>query len=119
MTAVSSRFDFCMTMVASNGGAGLQPAGLEGFDTAKHLHFNESSLVITATLRGQGAALSGPPYVGSALGSGRLNRVGKTILINGEYWLLESNDLLGSPARAAFIEWLNLEAKDLFRTRMK
>jgi LysR family transcriptional regulator, glycine cleavage system transcriptional activator len=28
-------------------------AGLEGFDSAKHLHFNDSSLVLTAALRGQ------------------------------------------------------------------
>lgn len=92
-------------------------AGLEGFDAAKHLHFNDSSLAITAALRGQGAALSGPPYVGSQLGSGRLKRVGKTMLVNGEYWLLESSDRLSAKARTAFIEWLNLEAKDLLRQR--
>jgi LysR family transcriptional regulator, glycine cleavage system transcriptional activator len=92
-------------------------AGLEGFDAAKHLHFNESSLALTAALRGQGAALSGPPYVGSQLGSGRLKRVGETMLVNGEYWLLESSDRLSAKARTAFIEWLNLEAKDLLRSR--
>jgi len=92
-------------------------AGLEGFDEAKHLHFNESSLAITAALRGQGAALSGPPYVGSQLGSGRLKRVGKTMLVNGEYWLIESSDRMTAQARTAFIEWLNLEAKDLLSSR--
>jgi LysR family transcriptional regulator, glycine cleavage system transcriptional activator len=91
-------------------------ARLDGFDAAKHLHFNDSSLVITAALRGQGAALSGPPYVGSQLGSGRLKRIGETMLVNGEYWLLESSDRLTAKARTAFIEWLNLEAKDLLRS---
>jgi DNA-binding transcriptional LysR family regulator len=91
-------------------------ARLDGFDAAKHLHFNDSSLVITAALRGQGVALSGPPYVGSQLGSGRLKRIGETMLVNGEYWLLESGDRLTAKARAAFIEWLNVEAKDLSRS---
>lgn len=88
-------------------------AQLQGFDSAKHLHFNDSSLVITAALRGQGAALSGPPYVGSQLRSGRLQRVGETMLVNGEYWLLESSDDFTAHGRRAFIEWLEREAKEL------
>ena len=40
-------------------------AGLEGFEAAKHLHLNDSSLVLTAALRGQGAALSAPIFVRS------------------------------------------------------
>ena len=72
--------------------------------------------MITAALRGQGAALSGPPYVGSQLGSGRLKRIGETMLVNGEYWLLESSDRLTAKARTSFIEWQNLEAKDLLRS---
>jgi LysR family glycine cleavage system transcriptional activator len=39
-------------------------AGLEGYDEAKHLHFNDYSLVLTAALRGQGVALTAPFYVG-------------------------------------------------------
>jgi LysR family glycine cleavage system transcriptional activator len=88
-------------------------AGLEGFDSAKHLHFNESSLVITAAIRGQGVALSGPPYVDSQLRSGRLIRVGETLHAIGDYWLLESNDRLTARARKAFVDWLAVEAKDL------
>jgi LysR family glycine cleavage system transcriptional activator len=88
-------------------------AGLDGFETAKHLHFNESSLVITAAIRGQGVALSGPPYVDSQLRSGRLIRVGETHRAIGEYWLLESSDRATARARQAFVDWLTAEAKDL------
>jgi LysR family transcriptional regulator, glycine cleavage system transcriptional activator len=88
-------------------------AGLDGFDTARHLHFNESSLVITAAMRGQGVALSGPPYVDSQLRSGRLIRVGETLHAIGEYWLLESNDRLTAKCRAAFVSWLMSEAREL------
>jgi DNA-binding transcriptional LysR family regulator len=51
-------------------------AGLTGFDQAKHLYFNDYSLTLTATLRGQGVALSAPIYVRSQLRSGRLKRIG-------------------------------------------
>jgi LysR family glycine cleavage system transcriptional activator len=92
-------------------------AGLEGFDAAKHLHFNDSSLALTAMLRGQGVALSAPPYVGSQLRSGRLIRIGRTQVTIGDYWLLEATDRATAKARAAFIEWFNVEAKSLFRSR--
>lgn len=92
-------------------------AGLDGFDTAKHMHFNDSSLVITAAMRGQGVALSGSPYVDSQLRSGRLIRVGETLHSIGEYWLVESNDRLTAKTRAAFISWLMSEAKDLLSSR--
>jgi LysR family glycine cleavage system transcriptional activator len=88
-------------------------AALAGFDAAKHLHFNDSSLVLTAALRGQGVALSGRIYVRSQLRSGRLMRVGRTPVTYGDYWLLEATDRATAKARAAFIEWFNLEAKSL------
>jgi len=94
-------------------------AGLDGFDTAKHLHFNDSSLALTAMLRGQGVALSAPSYVGSQLRSGRLARIGRTAVTLGDYWLLEARDRGTAKARAAFIEWFNLEAKSLFRSRVE
>ena len=94
-------------------------AGLDGFDTAKHLHFNESSLAITAAMRGQGVALSGPPYVGSQLRSGRLIRVGETHHAIGEYWLLESKDRLTAKCRAAFVNWLMSEAGKLLGPQAK
>jgi LysR family glycine cleavage system transcriptional activator len=88
-------------------------AGLQGFDSAKHLHFNDSSLVLTAALRGQGVALSTPIYVRSQLRSGRLMRIGRTPVTYGDYWLLEATDRATTKARAVFIEWFNLEAKSL------
>jgi LysR family glycine cleavage system transcriptional activator len=94
-------------------------AGLEGLDAAKHLHFNDSSLVLTAALRGQGVALTAPFYVLSQLRSGRLMRVGCTQVTFGDYWLLEATDRATAKARAAFIEWFNLEAKSLFRSRVE
>jgi LysR family transcriptional regulator, glycine cleavage system transcriptional activator len=92
-------------------------AGLDGFNAAKHLHFNDSSLALTATLRGQGVALTAPSYVGSQLRSGRLTRIGRTEINFGDYWLLEARDRRTAKARAAFIEWFNLEAKSLIRSQ--
>jgi LysR family glycine cleavage system transcriptional activator len=91
-------------------------AGLDGFDAAKHLHFNDSSLALTAMLRGQGVALTAPSYVGSRLRSGRLTRIGRTAVTFGDYWLLEARDRGTAKARTAFSEWFNLEAKSLFRS---
>jgi LysR family transcriptional regulator, glycine cleavage system transcriptional activator len=88
-------------------------AGLAGYDRMKHLHFNDYSLVLTAALRGQGIALSAPFYVGSQLRSGRLIRVGRTLVQFGEYWLLEARDRGTANARAAFTEWFNREARGL------
>jgi DNA-binding transcriptional LysR family regulator len=84
-------------------------AGLEGYGQAKHLHFNDSSLVLTAALRGQGVALSAPIFIGSDLKTGRLVRLGRTNVIFGDYWLLEAVDCGSAKARAAFIEWLDAE----------
>jgi LysR family glycine cleavage system transcriptional activator len=67
-------------------------AGLSGYEKAKHLHFNDSSLVITAVLRGQGVALSAPLYLRSQLKSQRLVRLGRTPITFCDYWLLESAD---------------------------
>jgi LysR family glycine cleavage system transcriptional activator len=88
-------------------------AGLSGFEDARHLYFNDSSLAITAALRGQGVALSGPPYVSSQLSSRRLIRLGRTSLHYGDYWLLETADRGGTRARAAFSEWIDHEMKSV------
>jgi LysR family glycine cleavage system transcriptional activator len=90
-------------------------AGLDGFDAAKHLHFNDCSLTVTAVLRGQGVALSAPMYLQSQLRSGRLVRIGRTQVTFGDYWLLEATDRATAKARAAFIAWFYLEARNLFR----
>jgi LysR family transcriptional regulator, glycine cleavage system transcriptional activator len=84
-------------------------AGLAGYEKAKHLHFNDSSLVLTAALRGQGVALSAPIHIGSDLKTGRLVRLGQTTISIGDYWLLEAADRAGAKARAAFVEWLRDE----------
>jgi len=80
-------------------------SGLNGFDEAKHLYFNDYSLTLTATLRGQGVALSAPIYVRSQLRSGRLKRIGRTPVTFGDYWLLQSTDRASAKARAAFLQW--------------
>lgn len=92
-------------------------AGLEGFESAKHLHFNDYSLVLTATLRGQGVALSAPFYVRSQLRMGRLMRIGRTPANFGDYWLIEAKDRATAKTRAVFIEWFNQEAKSLLRSQ--
>jgi LysR family glycine cleavage system transcriptional activator len=91
-------------------------ANLDGFDAAKHLYLNETSLVLTATLRGQGTALSAPLYLHSQLRSGRLQRIGRTSVEFGDYWLLEAPDRATAKARGAFIAWFGLEAKNLLRS---
>ncbi len=80
-------------------------SGLAGYDKAKHLYFNDYSLTLTATLRGQGVALSAPIYVRSQLRSGRLKRIGRTPVTFGDYWLLQSSDRGSAKARAAFVDW--------------
>jgi LysR family glycine cleavage system transcriptional activator len=85
-------------------------AGLEGYENAKHLHFNDSSLVLTAALRGQGVALSAPVHIGSDLKTGRLMRLGKTTVSIGDYWLLEATDRSSAKARTAFVQWLRGES---------
>jgi len=80
-------------------------SGLTGFDRAKHLYFNDYSLTLTATLRGQGVALSAPIYVRSQLRSGRLKRIGRTPVLFGDYWLLQASDRPSAKARSAFIDW--------------
>ncbi len=90
-------------------------AKLGGFDAAKHLYLSETSLVLTATLKGQGAALSAPLYLHSQLRSGRLRRIGRTSMSFGDYWLLEAGDRGTAAARAAFIAWFETEAKTLLR----
>jgi LysR family glycine cleavage system transcriptional activator len=80
-------------------------AGLTGFEQAKHLHFNDYSLVLTAALRGQGVALSAPMYVQSELKTGRLIRIGQSSVTFGDYWLLEASDRINARARATFAAW--------------
>jgi len=84
-------------------------AGLSGYERAKHIHFNDSSLVVTAVLRGQGVALSAPLYLRSQLKAQRLVRLGRTPITFGDYWLLESADRASSKVRAAFVDWLTTE----------
>jgi LysR family glycine cleavage system transcriptional activator len=86
-------------------------SGLGTYDQAKHLHFNDSSLALTAALRGQGVALSAPIYIGSDLKTGRLVRLGRTRVTFGDYWLLEATDRASATARAAFVGWLDTETK--------
>jgi LysR family glycine cleavage system transcriptional activator len=91
-------------------------AGLEGYERAKHLHFDDFSLVLAAVLRGQGAALSAPLYMRTQLNSRRLVRVGRTLVTFGEYWVLESSQRVNAKARAAFLRWLTVLAGDLARS---
>jgi LysR family transcriptional regulator, glycine cleavage system transcriptional activator len=88
-------------------------AGLAGYEQAKHLHFNDSSLVLTAALRGQGVALSPPLYIASELKSGRLVRLGHTLVTFGDYWLLEAADRASAKVRTAFVRWLDGETVNL------
>jgi LysR family transcriptional regulator, glycine cleavage system transcriptional activator len=90
-------------------------AGLAGYEHAKHIHFNDSSLVVTAVLRGQGVALSAPIYLRSQLKAQRLVRLGRTPITFGDYWLLESGDRASAKVRAAFVNWLNGQVEGLSR----
>jgi LysR family glycine cleavage system transcriptional activator len=82
-------------------------AGIGGFEQAKHLHFNDYSLVLTAALRGQGVALSAPIYIQAELSHARLLRIGRTSVRFGDYWLLEASDRVNARARGAFAAWID------------
>ena len=84
-------------------------AGLAEFGQAKHLHFNDYSLVLTAALRDQGVALSAPMYIQSELKKGQLVRLGRTSVTLGDYWLLEASDRVNPQSRAAFVAWLDAQ----------
>jgi LysR family glycine cleavage system transcriptional activator len=86
-------------------------AGLEGFETAKHLYFTDYSLAITAAIRGQGIALGATGFIETELQEGRLAPLGHTRVHCGTYYLLESNDRTTAPVRAAFVGWLDSEIK--------
>ena len=86
-------------------------ANLPGYERAKHLHLNDSSLVLTAAVRGQGVALSAPIYIGADLRAARLTRIGRTTVTSGSYWLLESVERSTAKARAAFVNWLDRELR--------
>jgi LysR family glycine cleavage system transcriptional activator len=86
-------------------------AGIKGYEQARHLHFNDYSLVLTAALRGQGVALSAPIYVKSELKTRRLIRLGRTRVRFGDYWLLEASSSATAIARAAFVGWLDKQIK--------
>jgi LysR family glycine cleavage system transcriptional activator len=90
-------------------------AGLSGYEQAKHIHFNDSSLVVTALLRGQGVALSAPVYLRSQLKAQRLVRLGRTPITFGDYWLLESADRAGAKTRKVFVDWLDVQVGGLTR----
>jgi hypothetical protein len=44
-------------------------------------------------------------------------RIGRTAVTFGDYWRVESSSRGTATARAAFIEWLTLDAKSLFSSR--
>jgi len=88
-------------------------ADLAGYEQARHLHFNDYSLVLTAVLRGQGVALSAPIYNSAELQDGRLVRLGRTSVTSGDYWLLEAADRPSAKARAAFMAWLDTQSRQL------
>jgi DNA-binding transcriptional LysR family regulator len=89
---------------------------LRGYEQAKHLHFDDYSLVQAAVLRRQGTALSAPLYVRSQLSAKRLVRLGQTVITFGEYWVLESSGGANAKARAAFLKWMSAQADDLSRS---
>jgi hypothetical protein len=68
--------------------------------------------ILCAALRGQGVALTAPLYMGSKLRSGRLVRLGQTLVTFGDYWLLEGTDRANAKARAAFVAWLDGETQE-------
>jgi LysR family transcriptional regulator, glycine cleavage system transcriptional activator len=93
--------------------AGLSGHKQAGYEQARHTHFSDYSLVLTAVLRRQGVALSAPIYLRSLAKAHRLVRLGRTSVVFGDYWLLESADRAGAKVRAAFVNWLEAEAKEL------
>lgn len=95
--------------------AWFSAAGIAGYEQAKHLHFDDYSLVLTAAMRGQGVALSAPLFIAPQLRSGHLVKIGLTPVTFGNYWLIEATSRVNAQARTAFVSWLNAEAEELYQ----
>jgi LysR family glycine cleavage system transcriptional activator len=84
-------------------------AGLDGFDLARHQYFSDYSLLLEAAQAGTGVALGATAFIQPALASGRLVQLGRSRLVFGTYWLLETRDRATRKLRDAFVRWLHAE----------
>jgi LysR family glycine cleavage system transcriptional activator len=84
-------------------------AGLDGFDLARHQYFSDYSLLLEAALQGTGVALGATAFIQPELTAGRLVQLGRSRLVFGTCWLLETRDRATQKLRGAFVRWLDSE----------
>ena len=84
-------------------------AGFDGFDLARHQYFSDYSLLLEAAQAGTGVALGATAFVQPELASGRLVQLGRTRVVFGTYWLLETRDRATRKLRDSFVRWLQAE----------
>ena len=84
-------------------------AELDGFDLARHQYFSDYSLLLEAAQAGAGVALGATAFVQRELASGRLVQLGRTRVVFGTYWLLETRDRATRRLRNSFVRWLQAE----------
>ena len=71
--------------------------------------FTDYALTIEAAERGQGVALGGLPFVRAQMRTRKLERIGRTQIVVGSYWLLQSSERRTRSVRASFCDWLKRE----------
>lgn len=95
-------------------GRWLEQAGARSVVVKRTVEYTESSMLVEATLLGQGVALSRQSLVSNELRDGRLVRLFKnTAPLRGElsYYVLVSEFARGRQLVAAFVRWLEREVK--------
>jgi len=89
----------------------LAAADVQGVDPRKGLSFNDSSMVLTAAITGQGVALGRSTLAADLLASGRLVKPFETELKAGNaYFVVCPPEQVERPRFVAFRDWLHAEA---------
>lgn len=91
----------------------MQAAGVQEFNTAHGIHFQQTALAIEAAIAGQGIALGEASLVADDLASGRLIKpMAKDIEIQADwaYYLVTRDESLSNPLVKEFQAWLLAEA---------
>jgi len=64
---------------------------------------------LEAAQAGTGVALGATAFIQPELASGRLVQLGRSRVVFGTYWLLETRDRATRKLRDAFVRWLQAE----------
>jgi len=91
----------------------LAKAGIKDIHAEKGLQINDSAAVVQAVIAGRGVALGRSSLVQDDLATGRLVRpFGESQPFEFAYFVVYKDDIVLTPAIAAFRDWMVAEAKD-------